>query len=93
MAIVDTSDLLAQLDEKYRSALDDEDFKKDTSKITKAINGITYATKESRRRKQLMVTVRKQLMGQRDMEYRSTNTYRPVEDHEVLAAVEAKLKE
>lgn len=92
MSGVNTSALMEQLTEKYNAALKDEEFKKDPSKITKAITGLTYATKESRRRKQLMVTVRKKLMGDRDAEFRQTGTYRPVEDHEVMALVEAKLK-
>jgi len=92
MNAVNTSALIEQLTEKFNAALADEEFKKDSSKIAKAITGLTYATKEDRRRKQLMVTVRKKLMGDRDKEFRTTGTYRPVEDHEVLAMVERKLK-
>lgn len=92
MNAVNTSALMEQLTEKFNTAIRDEEFTNDTSKITKAITGLTYVTKEHRRRKQLSTTVRKQLAVERDKEFKASGIYRPVEEHEVLARVEEKLK-
>ncbi|BBA71034.1 hypothetical protein [Geobacter sulfurreducens] len=92
MNAVDTSALMEQLNEKFNAALKDEEFSKDPSKITKAITGLTYVTKEHRRRKQLTNTVRKHIALERDKEFRTTGHYRPIEEHEVLALVEERLK-
>ncbi len=92
MSAVNTSALMDQLSEKFNAALGDEEFKNDPSKITKAITGLTYVTKQHRRRKQLTNTVRKQLALERDKEFRNTGQYRAIEEHEVLALVEERLK-